>query len=75
MIPIRNGMSARLVGAVADSSPWRKSSYSGRVGNCVEFARLPDEQVAVRNSRDPNGPALVASRGFFAALVATAKTW
>ncbi|NGO68593.1 DUF397 domain-containing protein [Streptomyces boncukensis] len=50
-----NGMAARdLQGAV-----WRKSRYSNSQGTCVEFAKLPDGDVAVRNSRFPDGPALV----------------
>jgi Domain of unknown function (DUF397) len=37
---------------------WRKSSYSGaNGGNCVEVAQLP-AVVAVRDSRDPDGPTL-----------------
>jgi hypothetical protein len=38
---------------------WRKSSYSnGNGGACVEVARnLPDD-VAVRDSKDPDGPTL-----------------
>nr|WP_206441436.1 DUF397 domain-containing protein [Streptomyces boncukensis] len=48
-------MAARdLQGAV-----WRKSRYSNSQGTCVEFAKLPDGDVAVRNSRFPDGPALV----------------
>lgn len=38
---------------------WVRSSFSGPQGNCVEVAMLPGGQVAVRNSRDPNGPALI----------------
>jgi hypothetical protein len=42
---------------------WIKSSYSGPTGgNCVEVAFLPDGDVAVRNSRQPDGPALVFTR-------------
>jgi hypothetical protein len=39
--------------------PWVKSSYSGPQGNCVEVAPVRDGGVAVRNSRHPDGPALV----------------
>jgi Domain of unknown function (DUF397) len=38
---------------------WMKSSYSGPTGNCVEVEPLADGGVAVRNSRDADGPALV----------------
>ena len=38
---------------------WRKSSYSNPSGDCVEMGRLPDRRVAVRNSRFPDGPALI----------------
>jgi len=38
---------------------WIKSSYSGQTGNCVEVARNLPGIVAVRDSNDPAGPALV----------------
>jgi hypothetical protein len=39
---------------------WRKSSYSGdNGGNCVEVARNLPGAVAVRDSKDPEGPQLV----------------
>lgn len=38
---------------------WRKSTYSNPSGNCVESAELPAGDVAVRNSRFPDGPALI----------------
>ena len=40
------------------SAVWRKSSYSGaNGGNCVEVAAAA-RAVAVRDSRDPEGPVL-----------------
>jgi hypothetical protein len=50
-----NGMSAGHLQGVT----WQKSGRSNPSGNCVECAALPDGGVAVRNSRDPEGPALI----------------
>ena len=52
---------------------WRKSSASNPSGNCVELAKLPDGDIAVRNSRDPSGPALVYTRAEMAAFLRGAK--
>ena len=41
---------------------WRKSTFSGNNGNCVEVAALPDGRVAVRDSKDPAGGTLVFTR-------------
>jgi Domain of unknown function (DUF397) len=38
---------------------WRKSARSSAQGNCVELAKLAGAEVAIRNSRHPQGPALV----------------
>ncbi|MFE9253892.1 DUF397 domain-containing protein [Streptomyces sp. NPDC006879] len=50
-----NGMAATDLDGVV----WQKSRHSNSQGSCVEFARLPGGNVAVRNSRHPEGPALV----------------
>ncbi|MBA0127516.1 DUF397 domain-containing protein [Haloechinothrix sp. YIM 98757] len=69
MTAVVNGMSAReLVGV-----EWRKSARSGAQGNCVEFARLGSGDFAVRNSRHPEGPALVYTREEMVAFLASAK--
>ena len=47
---------------------WRKSSYSGANGACVEVAHLP-EAVAVRDSKDPTGPKLIFTPHAWAAFV------
>ena len=41
---------------------WRKSRASNSSGCCVEIAELPGGSVAVRNSRDKSGPALIWPR-------------
>lgn len=40
---------------------WRKSTYSGGNGSCVEVADL-DRAVAVRDSKNPDGPKLIVTR-------------
>jgi len=52
---------------------WRKSSYSGANGACVEVAHLP-EAVAVRDSKDPTGPKLIFTPQAWAAFVDRTKS-
>jgi hypothetical protein len=42
---------------------WRKSVHSGGATNCVEVAGNLAPIVAVRDSKDPAGPALTFARG------------
>ncbi|MFF2566517.1 DUF397 domain-containing protein [Streptomyces sp. NPDC058084] len=54
------------------SAAWRKSSFSGNTGgDCVEVADLT-AHVAVRDSKNPAGPVLLARPAAFAAFVAAA---
>ena len=55
MQDIHNGISAAQLEGVA----WRKSQRSNSQGACVELARLDPSTVAMRNSRDPQGTALI----------------
>ncbi|WP_328915487.1 MULTISPECIES: DUF397 domain-containing protein [unclassified Streptomyces] len=60
---------------VAPEGAWFKSSFSGETGNnCVEVADLSSSrQVAIRDSKDPAGPALVFPSHAFAAFVVAAR--
>ncbi|MFJ4548624.1 DUF397 domain-containing protein [Streptomyces sp. NPDC088817] len=42
--------------------PFRKSSYSGQQGNCVEVAGTTEHGRAVRDSKRQDGPLLTVSR-------------
>jgi hypothetical protein len=49
---------------------WRKSSYSGNGGaDCVEVARSLPGVVAVRDSKNPDGPILTFSRDEWASFI------
>lgn len=52
---------------------WQKSRRSNPSGNCVEMAELPSGEIAVRNSRYPDGPVLVYTREEVEAFVGGAK--
>jgi Domain of unknown function (DUF397) len=52
---------------------WRKSRRSNSQGACVELGSLADDQVAVRNSRHPDGPALLYTRADIQALIEGVK--
>jgi hypothetical protein len=54
-----------------EGTVWHTSSYSGGSGDCAQVASKP-ERVLVRDSKDPEGPALAvptpAWRRFLSAL-------
>jgi hypothetical protein len=52
---------------------WRKSSYSGGAQNCVEVADKLPGAVAVRDSKDPNGAALVIDSATWLSLARRLK--
>ncbi|MGW6058679.1 DUF397 domain-containing protein [Streptomyces sp. NPDC055189] len=58
--------------APLNGTAWRKSTYSGNTGGeCIEFA--PGEgAIALRDSKNPEGPALTTTPRAFATFVAAA---
>ncbi|SFE19436.1 protein of unknown function [Actinacidiphila alni] len=53
---------------------WRKSSYSGTNNDsCIEVADGHTSVVPVRDSKDPQGPALVFTADAWSAFVADVK--
>ncbi|HEX6325775.1 MAG TPA: DUF397 domain-containing protein [Jiangellaceae bacterium] len=69
MLQPPNGISADELTGVT----WQKSSFSNPNGNCVELAQLPSGGIAMRNSRDPHGPALVYTAAEVSAFIAGSK--
>ncbi|MER6738126.1 DUF397 domain-containing protein [Streptomyces puniciscabiei] len=69
MAQVVNGVSAGELHGVT----WLKSRHSTADGNCVELALLTGGHVAMRNSRDPHGPALVYTHAEIAAFIAGVK--
>jgi len=65
-----NGMPATEI----KGAGWRKSSASNSQGACVELAQLGGDEFAVRNSRYPDGPALIYTHAEVAALIEGVKT-
>ena len=70
MSEVHSGMTASgLRGAT-----WKKSRRSGPTGgNCVEVAFLPGGDVALRNSRQPDGPALIFTTAEWDAFIGGAR--
>lgn len=67
--PRYSGMKATELGTEGWHKPW--SGTNG--GSCVEAKRLPDGSVALRQSTDPAGPALIYTRAEMASFLEGAK--
>jgi hypothetical protein len=52
---------------------WRKSTRSGSSGNCVEVADNLPGVIAVRDSKNPTGPALIFTLDEWKAFVGGVK--
>lgn len=48
---------------------WHRSSHSTAANNCVETAQLPSGLLAVRDSKNPQGPALLFAAAAWGAFV------
>ncbi|MFD7583246.1 DUF397 domain-containing protein [Kitasatospora sp. NPDC059817] len=55
------------------SAEWRKSSYSNNGGNCIEVAPGFPGVLPVRDSKDPEGPALVFPADAWSSFVAAVR--
>jgi hypothetical protein len=51
---------------------WRTSTRSSGNGQCVEVAAF-DSQIAVRDSKDPDGPVLTVTPNGWASLTARVR--
>lgn len=60
------------VEAAFAAAGWRKSSYSGGENACIEVAAVRGA-VALRDSKDPEGPALVFPPSRWRALITAAR--
>ncbi|MGX1852596.1 DUF397 domain-containing protein [Streptomyces sp. NPDC055299] len=57
------------------AAKWRKSSYSnGDGGACIEVADSLPALVPVRDSKDPQGPALLFKAPAWSSFVAAVKS-
>nr|WP_037886933.1 DUF397 domain-containing protein [Streptomyces viridochromogenes] len=61
---VNGGRADEIAGA-----QWVKATASDAIGECVELASVNESDVAVRNSRFPQGPALVFTRAEFTAFL------
>jgi hypothetical protein len=55
------------------AAAWRTSSYSGANGDCVEVAGNLGDVIAVRDSKDRGGPALLFPRSEWQAFLTGLK--
>jgi hypothetical protein len=70
MQDLYNGIPAGQLHSVT----WLKSNRSNPSGNCVEVAKVTgSDAIAVRNSRDPEGPALIYTPAEIAAFIMGAR--
>jgi hypothetical protein len=65
--PVRNGMPAADLGDGGWTKPWSNA------GSCLEAKKLPGGRIALRQSTDPESPALILEPNEIRAFVLGAK--
>jgi hypothetical protein len=65
---IRNGIPAAALGSDGWTRPW-----SGNGGACLQAKKLPGGQIALRQSTDPDSPALILQPHEIRAFIQGAK--
>lgn len=66
-------MSKHFPNAAATGFDWFKASYSSGDQSCIEVARIPGV-VPVRDSKNPEGPALALAPHAWSAFISSIKT-
>jgi Domain of unknown function (DUF397) len=66
---IYNGMPASGL----TEATWTASKHGDVQAACAELAELPEGSIALRNSNDPDGPALIYTHAEIEAFIAGAK--
>ena len=61
-----------IIGSMLRDLPWRKAQRSVANGACVELAPV-DGMVAMRDSKDPDGPVLMYTAAEWGAFLHGAK--
>ncbi|MEU6391738.1 DUF397 domain-containing protein [Streptomyces sp. NPDC046939] len=56
-----------------DTLHWRKSSYSGDNGACIEIAEPASDVVYVRDSKDTDGPKLAFTGSAWLGFIADVR--
>jgi hypothetical protein len=69
----RKATRSQANGECVEVAAWRKAARSQGNGNCVEVAALGETHIAIRDSKDPQGPHLVFGPSTWRAFAAGLK--
>ncbi|GAA0334055.1 DUF397 domain-containing protein [Streptomyces blastmyceticus] len=56
------------------AATWQKSSYSTNGGNCVEIADNIPNAIPIRDSKNPDGPALLVTPAAWTSFLTGVKS-